>query len=100
MAEAGKNHGRRPHIRAKKLGKQLKNPGDYKKHSCLKQHGNDVHLNVACADGKIVQTIELHKWREYGHQHDQREHDFWHLARHSLTLAAPLDQHRSPNVGE
>ena len=39
-------------------------------------------FHVAGGHGKVVQAIELHKWREHGHQHDQYEHDFWHLARH------------------
>ena len=41
-------------------------------------------FHVARGHGKIVQTIELHKWREHGHQHDQNEHDFGRFALHSL----------------
>jgi hypothetical protein len=91
-AEAGKNHGGWPDIRAKKFRKELEDAGEHKEHSRFKQHGNEVHFNVACANWKVVQAIELHKWREHGHQHDQDEHDFWHLARHKSSLAAPWKQ--------
>lgn len=79
-----------------KLREEFKDPGDDEEHSRLKQHGNHVHLNVACTNGKIVQAIELHKWRKYGHQHDQGEYDLWHLARHSILPALELNSARRP----
>jgi len=39
-------------------------------------------FHVAGGHGKVVQAIELHKWRKHGHQHDQQEYDFWRLALH------------------
>lgn len=65
-------------------GEQLKNPGKDKEHPGLKQHGNQVRFHIACAVGKIVQAIELHKGGKHGHQHDQDEYDFGHLVRHGL----------------
>lgn len=43
-----------------------------------------MRFHVASGHGEIVQTVKLHEWREHGHQHDQSEHDFWHLARHDV----------------
>ena len=81
--EAGKNHGRGFDIRAKKPGEQFKKASEHKKHPRLKQYRDEVHFNVTRRHGKVVQTVELHEWRKYGHQHDQDEHDFWHLALHN-----------------
>ncbi len=65
-------------------GNKLKDPGKYKEHSRFKQHGNQMCFHVASSHGKVVQAIELHKWRKHGHQHDQQEHDFWRLALHKF----------------
>ena len=51
-----------------------------------------MHFNVTRTYGEIVQTIELHKWREHRHQHDQYEHDFWHFARHKNPPSALMEK--------
>lgn len=49
-------------------------------------------FHIAGGHRKIVQTIELHKWREHRHQHDQYEHDFWHFARHKNPPSALMEK--------
>src|ERR1700686_3224932 len=86
-AEARRNRHRGPDTEPQEGREERKNPGKDKKHSRLKQHGNDMHFNVACADWKVVQAVKLHKRRKHGQKHDQDEHDFWQLM-HCLRLMA------------
>lgn len=90
-AKAGKNHGRWLDVRAKKPREKIEDPRKHKKHSRFKQHCYQVRFHVARGHGKVVPAVELHKWRKYCHQHDQNEHDFWHLALHNFLAAALME---------
>jgi len=59
--EAGERHCGRPITGSKQCRKELKDSGNHKKHSRLKEHGNDVHFDIARAHRKIVPAVELHK---------------------------------------
>ena len=52
-------------------------------------------FHVASGHGKVIQAIELHKGREYRHQHDQQEHDFGHLALHKYCRGVTESASRS-----
>ena len=67
--DSRKNHCRRTHTGTQKRREEPENADNHKKHSGLKQNGNDMQFNIARGHWEPVPAIQLHKWRKNGHQH-------------------------------